>query len=72
MTTWTFDRADRLTELADRIRSAQDYLTRDRCDRIGDTAAIAVIDRRLADLDRRFRSVSLAARRARRHSAFTA
>lgn len=72
MTAWTYDRSDRLGALVARVRSHQEYLQRDRADRFTDRAAVATIDRRLTALDRRFKCLSLEARRARRQATITA
>jgi hypothetical protein len=64
---WTFDRADRLSELAARTRLLAVYLYRERCDvPHTDSTARAALDARIALNERRFRILSDCGRAVRR------
>lgn len=68
---WRFSTCHRLVDLIERCQSTAEYLRRDRCDQIGNPAALETIDRRLAIIRGRTARLQTEARRARRANRLT-
>lgn len=63
---WIFDRADRLSALAERARELTEALRRERCDQFHDADLRSRLSARMAILDARFHRLATCARHDRR------